>query len=139
MKNVSFLYPVFALAGWTFAMAMVMLRRAFKAVGEGLDPRYFRYGAGYEPPDYMRSAYQHYTNLFEMPVLFYTVMLTAYLTDQTTLLLSGIAWAYVAARMLHSFIHLKNSNISKRRDSFLVSVALLFAMWTLLFMNLIMR
>lgn len=137
MKDVSFLYPLFALVGWTFVMAMVMLRRAFKAVDEGLDRRYFRYGAGYEPPDYMRTAYQHYTNLFEMPVLFYTAVLTGYITGQATLLLYAMAWAYVATRMLHSLIHLKNTNVPRRRDSFLLSVALLFSMWIALFVNLV--
>jgi len=139
MKDISFLYPLFALVGWTIVMSIVMLRRAFRAVGDGLDPRYFRYGTGYEPPDYMRAAYQHYTNLFEMPVLFYTAVITAFVTGQTTVLLYGIAWAYVAARMLHSVIHLKNTNVPRRRDSFLISVALLFVMWCILFVNIAMK
>lgn len=137
MKDVAILYPLFALVAWTFVMATVMLRSAFKAVAEGLDRRYFRYGAGAEPPGYMRSAYQHYTNLFEMPVLFYAAVLTAYVSGQVTPLLTGMAWTYVAARMGHSLIHLKNTNVPRRRDAFLLSVALLIAIWADLFVNVI--
>lgn len=132
MNGVFILYPAFALAGWTFVMAAVMLRSAFKAVGEGLDPRYFRHGSGFEAPGYMRAAYQHYTNLFEMPVLFYAAVLMAYVTVQVTPALLGLAWLYVAARVVHSLIHLKNTNIPRRRDSFLVSVAVLLILWGVL-------
>lgn len=136
MKQYLMFYPVFALAGWTFIMAVVMLRSAIKAVGEGLNPEYFRYGVG-EPPGYMRSAYQHYSNLFEMPVLFYVVVLATYILQQGNFVLLGLAWLYVAARIIHSLIHLKNRNIRRRRDSFLASNVVLILMWGVLFARLI--
>ena len=132
MKTNAIIYPAFALAGWTFVMAAVMFRSAVKAIGEGLNPRYFRYGEGFEPPDYMRSAYQHYTNLFEMPVLFYTAIVVTYVTGQTSGLLLVLAWAYVVLRVVHSVFHLKNTNVPRRRDSFLLSVAVLIAVWGVL-------
>jgi len=137
MKETAILYPLFALAGWTFLMAAFMLRTAFKAVGEGLSLEYFRYGTGAEPPGYMRSAYQHYINLFEMPVLFYTVGLLAYVTGQAGSLLLGLAWAYVASRMVHSVLHVRNTNVPRRRDAFLLSVALLMVMWGVLFVEIL--
>lgn len=137
MKDSAILYPLFALAGWTFLMAVFMLRTAFRAVGEGLSVEYFRYGAGAEPPGYMRAAYQHYSNLFEMPVLFYAAGVLAYVTGQASSLLLGLAWAYVVTRMAHSVLHLKNTNIPRRRDAYLLSALLLMVMWVVLFLGIV--
>jgi len=137
MKDIAILYPLFALAGWTFLMAVFMLRTAFKAVGEGLSVEYFRYGSGAEPPGYMRAAYQQYTNLFEMPVLFYAVGVLTYVTEQATSLLLGLAWAYVGMRMAHSVLHLRNTNVPRRRDAYLLSAVLLMTMWGVLFFNIV--
>ena len=132
MQEELILYPMFALVGWVFLMTGIMLKRAFRAVGAGLDTEYFRYGSGAEPPGYMRSAYQHYSNLFEMPVLFYSAVLTSYVTGQTDRLLLWLAWAYVATRILHGIVHVRNKSVARRRDSFLLSAAVLIAIWALL-------
>ncbi|MDV3238659.1 MAG: MAPEG family protein [Gammaproteobacteria bacterium] len=131
------LYPMFALVGWTFLMSLVMVRSAYRAVGEGLPVSYFRHGRGAKPPEYMLSAYQHFTNLFEMPVLFYAAVITLYATGQGDTLPTGLCWAYVAARSVHSVLHLRNTNVPRRRDAFFVSVGLLFAIWLLLFLRML--
>ena len=132
MQSSAILYPMFALVAWSFLMAIWMIGTAYKAVNAGLELRYFRFGDSMEPPAYMRSAYQHYNNLFEMPVLFYTASLTAYVTAAQDALLLGLGWSYVAARVVHSLFHLSNRNIPRRRDSFFVSAALLIAIWVVL-------
>lgn len=129
MDNNSILYPLIALVAWTLLMAIVMIRRAFRAVGEGLDPEYFRYGKGVEPPGYMLSAYQHFENLFEMPVLFYLAIVTIHITHINNTVLLTLAWAYVVSRAVHSRYHLENSNVPYRRNAFLVSYILLVLLW----------
>lgn len=137
MAQESILFPMFALVGWTFIVAGVMLGSAFKAVREGLNPRFFQYGTGAKPPGYMRAAYQHYSNMHEMPVLFYTAVLTAYAASMTDVLLVALSWVYVAARVVHSVIHLRNRSVARRRDSFLVSVAMLVSIWGVLIAKVI--
>lgn len=127
------LYPAFILTFWTFAMAAVMIRRAFDAVNKGgLNPEYFRYGAGFDAPHSMRSAYLLYSNLFEMPVLFYLAIVFIYITDTANALLLTLEWAYVAFRIVHSFTLLDNRNIKSRRNAFLASVMVLLLMWAVL-------
>jgi hypothetical protein len=43
-----------------------------------------------------------------------------------------IAWAYVAARVLHAFVHMGSNKIPPRMAIYGVSWALLLAMWGLL-------
>lgn len=137
MEAAAILYPLFALVGWTFLIAAYMVGAAVKALRAGLRVEYFRYGDGDEPPCYMRSAYQHYSNLFEMPVLFYVGGLLAYVSGHSGLLLVAVAWAYVGMRMIHSVLHLQNSNIPRRRDAYLVSTLLLVVMWGFLWFEVV--
>lgn len=129
MDNTLILYPMFVLVAWTLAMAIVMIRRAYRAVGEGLNPEYFRFSKGFKPPAHMLSSYQHYSNLFEMPVLYYTAVLTIYVTGVINTSLLGLAWAYVIARGIHSHFHLANTNVPRRRDAFIASYLILFVLW----------
>lgn len=129
MEEKVMLYPMFALIGWSLIIAVVMIARALRAVAEGLNPEYFRYSRGFEVPDYMLAAYQHYSNLFEMPTLFYVASIVIFITGIGDMMLLVTAWAYVAARLLHSLFHLSNRNVPRRRDSFLLSTLLLMAMW----------
>lgn len=70
---------------------------------------------------YAKQAEQHYENLFEMPVLFYVVLLLAFVTQTASVGLVFLAWAYVAARAAHSYVHLGENKLLLRRNVFLVS------------------
>ena len=75
MSQIPVLYPVFAMALLTFIAAVWLLRCRIKAVKAGLTPLYFRLNHGAKLPDYVVQATQHYDNLFEMPILFYVVVI----------------------------------------------------------------
>jgi hypothetical protein len=79
----------------------------------------------------------NFRNLFEMPVLFYVALLVAAMTQQTGPLVLGLAWAYVAARALHSAIHCSYNNVMHRFRAFVLSVFVLGALWCLLGYGLI--
>ena len=44
-------------------------------------------------------------NLFEIPVLFYALVLFLFLTSQVDAVYVGAAWAFVGFRVLHSVVH----------------------------------
>ena len=74
-----------------------------------------------EVPVRVEQASRNFTNLFELPVLFYVatfLLLELRIQDETTLLLS---WGFVTARFVHSFIHLGANNIRFRALSFWIS------------------
>jgi hypothetical protein len=68
-------------------------------------------------------------NLFELPVLYFALVPLLLLTAQANHIQVLLAWAYVAARALHSFIHIAVKNVPARFLAYAVSVAVLMAMW----------
>ena len=81
----------------------------------------------------------NYRNLFEMPVLFYLALVVAALSGQVTPLVLGLAWAYVAARALHSVIHCTYNKVMHRFRAFALSVFVLLALWCVLAYGLVVR
>ncbi|MFI0398855.1 MAG: MAPEG family protein [Thiolinea sp.] len=128
MQSFSILYPAFAMAFLTFGAGVWLLNMRIKAYKSGTDPRYFKLNQG-ELPVYAKQAEQHYENLFEMPVLFYVVLLLAFVTQTANVGLVFLAWAYVAVRAAHSYVHLGENKLLLRRNVFLASFAILLVMW----------
>lgn len=74
-------------------------------------------------------ASDNYSNLFELPVLFYTaILLTLNLMVQDSFLVL-LAWVFVSSRYLHSFIHVTYNQVMHRFSVFLFSSFILFAYW----------
>jgi hypothetical protein len=74
-------------------------------------------------------AADNYSNLFELPVLFYTaILLTLILMVQDGILVI-LAWAFVATRCLHSLIHVTYNRVMHRFSVFLFSSFVLLAYW----------
>ena len=128
MLPIAELYPLFALAFWTLGVAIWLLLMRIKAVKSGTNPAYFKFNQG-KLPDYALQAEQHYINLFEMPVLFYVIGIIAYITHSVDSIGVTLAWLYVIARLVHSYIHLTTNQILKRRDAFLASYVCLLLLW----------
>jgi hypothetical protein len=75
------------------------------------------------------SAADNFSNLFELPVLFYTaILLTLMLMVQDSILVI-LAWAFVATRYLHSFIHVTYNHVMHRFLVFLFGAFVLLAFW----------
>ena len=68
-------------------------------------------------------------NLFEMPVLYFALLPLLLFTGQTGVAQALLAWVYVLTRILHSHAHVRRLNVRTRFRLFLVSNAVLAAMW----------
>lgn len=125
------LYPAFALIGWTILCMIRLGAMRGVAVKKGeVDPRFFSLYRGYEEPEKLAAYSRHVTNLFETPVLFYAICITAYATGHgTTTWAAGLAWAYFAVRLLHSYVHLTSNVVLTRFRIFIVSMVLLTTLW----------
>lgn len=75
---------------------------------------------------------RHFINLFESPVLFYAGCLAALATGQGTGAIVWLAWAYVACRAIHAFIHLGSNKIPPRIAIYAISWVILLAIWGML-------
>src|SRR5690606_35763134 len=69
-------------------------------------------------PDEIIVISNHYTSLFEMPILFLigsVLIVSLKLVDSYTLIL---AWLFVITRIIHTFVHLGSNNIMRRLSIF---------------------
>ena len=133
------LYPLFAMFLLTLLVSLRTLQLRYRAVlRDGLPAGYFRHNRGGKPPGYLLQAEQHYNNLFETPVLFYAVVLVAFITQQVDQFGVILAWCYVLTRLAHAWIHLGKNNVLQRRNIFIVSTLLLTMLWGYTFVRLML-
>jgi len=129
MNSMAIFYPLILLVALTFFVAFLMLRSRFAAVkNRQVSIKYFQLNKG-ELPEYMQRLSQNYDNLLSMPVLFYCALIIVFvvqIVDEGYLVL---AWVYVAARFMHSYIHTVYNNVIHRMVVFVFSALVLMAIW----------
>ena len=124
------LNAMFALVVLTFIVMLLTGRARFGAVRRGqLSGRYFRLMSGEEAPAAVVKTGRHFTNLFEVPVLFYTAGVLYIALDLHEPLLVGLAWLFVLARAIHAAIHLSYNHPMHRFWAFLAGNLCVLAMW----------
>lgn len=130
MNKLSLLYPVFALAGWTgLVLLLIPIVRVRAGLRQQIVPDDFKYGESASVPAHVRLPNRNYMNLLELPVLFYVVSLLLYVTDGASAPALGLAWTYVALRVAHSLIHLSYNHVIHRLVAFATSNVVLVALW----------
>ena len=126
-------YPMFVMAILSIGVALYlfMLRVTMSKAG-AVDPRVFKLNKSKDIPDILIQASNNFSNLFEIPVLFYAACLTAIVTSQQTITLQALAWLFVISRIFHTYIHLTRNKIIPRLLAFISGVILVLIMWIVL-------
>jgi hypothetical protein len=99
------LEPVIALVLWTFVMWGWMYATRIPAIVSSrmkMDPNKPRGEQMNQLPANVRWKADNYNHLFEMPTLFYAVALALAIAGDSSTFSLALAWAYVAARVVHS-------------------------------------
>lgn len=73
----------------------------------------------------------NFSNLFELPVLFYVVAIILYLTRTVDALQVFLAGAFVLGRYAHSLIAISYNKVMHRFIAYVISSVFLWAMWLL--------
>jgi len=124
------IYPMFALVVLTFVVGLSTGISRFMSVKNGdVDPRYFKLLSGYTPPENIVKLGRNFSNLFEVPVLFYVLGIILLILDINSNLMLGLAWAFVILRIAHSIIHITYNHPIHRFLVFLSSSILVLIMW----------
>jgi hypothetical protein len=132
----SMLFPVFAMFALTLFVSARMGYARYAAVAKHrVDPKYYQLYRGEEPAE-LRKLSRHYLNLFELPTLFYAVCIMAHVTGQTGTLPVALAWAFVALRCVHSYIHLGSNVVVNRFRVFMLGVLVLLALMLVVFLGI---
>ena len=72
-----------------------------------------------------------YHNQFEIPVLFYVLVVLALFTRKADMLFVVMSWMFVASRLVHAAIHTTSNKVSWRFQAFVVGVLILIVMWVI--------
>ena len=130
MNILAIVYPMAALFGLTFFIMYLMLVLRVRAVRQHeISPRYFKLNKGGELPAQVEAVAHNYTNLLELPVLFYSVCIIAIILNQDAEYFVYTAWAFVISRVVHTYIHVTYNHILHRLAAFAVSGFILILMW----------
>jgi hypothetical protein len=116
------LQPMGALAALTF---LVLLFVPAMRMGRSQD------SADGDIPGKLRNP--NFTDLLEMPVLFYVICLILYVSARVDELFLWLAWLYVALRALHTVVHLTYNNMRHRMTLFALSNFVVILMWVFFF------
>lgn len=120
--------PMLVVVALTFVAFIRMAVARGKVAGE-MDPEFYKAQLGGHEPEAAVVAVRHYGNLLELPTLFYAACLTAYVLQAVSGVLLGFAWAYVAARLVQSAVHLTYNKPGHRGIAFVVGVLCMLGLW----------
>jgi hypothetical protein len=127
--NLLLIYPMFALVVLTFGVTLVAFRQRINAVKQGMSARHFQTYTEGTAPESMIKADRHYVNLFEIPVLFYTGCIVAMLVPVVGMMVLATAWLFVAARLVHAYIHIGSNKLGPRMSAHMVGCVTVLALW----------
>ena len=82
-------------------------------------------------------ASDNFRNLFELPVLFYMALAIAALTGQVNAATIGLAWTFVALRIVHSTIHCTYNKVTHRFSAYVAGGLALWVLWSVIAVGLL--
>jgi len=127
MSQTLIFWPVIAQVLLTFVAYLVMSKRRIAAVKAGeARARDFRVPVD---PETSATAARNVTNQFELPVLFYVVCLAFHQVGAVDWIALLLAWAFVASRAVHAFVHMTSNVVLLRRRLFIVGFVLVGLLW----------
>lgn len=137
MPATALLTPMFALAAWTaFVQVLIPIARVRAAMKGQVTVDDFTFGESRAVPPETSLPNRNYMNLLEFPVLFYVGCLVAYTATQPTPFMVQLAWAFVAARVLHSIVHLSYNKVAHRGLLFGAGNVILVTLWVVIWRHL---
>lgn len=140
MNDFRLVYPMFAMVLLTATVLVILFRSRVRAVRDNkVSIKYFRVYQGEIEPEETAKPARHFANLFEAPVLFYAACVTAMVTQDTGMAALILAWTYVAARLLHTYIHLGANRVRHRLRAYFAGWIVLMALWIHIVVHVAMR
>jgi len=123
--------PVIALVLWTHVVWLWMYATRIPAIRSArmvLDPNAPRGEQMATLPASVRWKADNYNHLMEQPTIFYAVALSLAFLGQGDGTNASLAWAYVALRVVHTFVQTTINKIEARFGVFVLSSFVLIAL-----------
>lgn len=121
-------WPVIILALATLALYIPMSNARVKAVKSGV-AKAERFKLNQNEPEASAQYVNAITNQYETPVLFYAVVICAFITGNATWIFIALAWLYTIAKIIHIYVHVTSNSLRLRRPVFMVAFGTLIVLW----------
>ncbi len=123
-------YAMFAMVMLTFVIGSLAFYARVQSVRtRQVSPKFYRLMQGGELPEFVIKTSRSLSNQFEIPVLFYVVATLYVALGLTSNIALGLAWGFVALRIIHAAIHLSTNNLLHRMSVFWLANFVLLALW----------
>ena len=129
MSQTAIFGPVFAMFALTLAVWLYMYAKRIPFI-QSLDPDIALTPAKLAElsPPAVANPSDNLKNLFEMPTIFYAVVLYLHATGKVDALYLGAAWTFFAFRLLHSLVHCSFNLVPLRFVLYVISALALWFM-----------
>jgi hypothetical protein len=88
-------------------------------------------------PEYVQKINNSIRNQFEVPVLFYVLVLALVQLNAVGIVAVAAAWVFVLSRLYHAWIHTGPNIVVKRRNIFVLGVLAILVLTALLLLAII--
>ena len=130
MNQTAIFWPMLAQVLLIYVVYLVLARRRFGPLLAGtVKPREF-VARGTEPAG-STTASNNLMNQFELPVLFFALCLSLYVTNGVNYLSLFVAWLFVISRFIHAAVHLTRNHVGLRSAAFATGYVILGIGWIL--------
>ena len=111
--------PMLAHIGWVFLLYVWLTVARQRALKRG-EVEYGAFARHDEPHHVARIAY-NLANQFELPVIFYALVVLLVATNTVTMIDIIAAWVFVAGRVVHTLVQTLTDNVPLRGQVFLIN------------------
>lgn len=110
------LYPSIVMALFTLTLiASLGLRRFYAVRARKMDPRFYKtFDTPTQEPEGLRKHTRNVQNHFEVPPLFHLAVWGTYAAGEVTTSAVVAAWLFVAARAVHTYVHVTHNTVLQR-------------------------
>ena len=129
MSVPSILLPVFVQVALTFGLLMWLGRARLASVSHGNTKLGdIALGENNWPP-HVQQISNCFNNQFQLPMLFFALVVLALVLRKADLLFVILSWVFVLSRVVHAAIHTTSNNINQRFGVYAVGALALLVMW----------
>lgn len=76
---------------------------------------------------------------FQLPLLFYVLVIFAWITRQADLIFVVMAWIFVLSRLAHAYIHTTSNHVPTRFRAYAVGLIVLTLMWIIFAVRILIQ
>jgi hypothetical protein len=123
------LLPVFVQVALTFALLFWMASVRTRSIARG-ETKMRDIALGQSAwPEVPTKISNCFNSQFQLPLLFYVLVILAWITRQADLLFVVMAWIFVILRLAHAYIHTTSNHVPTRFKVFAAGMLVLLVMW----------